>query len=629
MPTRPSQPPSDRTSGANSGIAEVPGALRGLAARWAALAGLVLFTAHASAAQDQSRRLLPDRRTTASSSAPRGSRSRSASTAGSTKRSTRPCLRSATSSRRSRRRARRRRNAPTRGCCTTTTTSTSCAAAGTRRRRSSGSPTRCAAIRSAAAPERQLRRDVRHVPRPAERRSSSTRTPLGALRRSGAHRRGQPEPRLESGLGRADRPIRRRMDGRDGDSVQVAPLHAGTERRPGGFRLRRGIRRKNEWTHLTALPPASGGSQGIFRISRPATLVGLELPPASRNIEIKPYAIARLDDRSAARACRLERRRRRLRRRRASTASRANLTADFTYNTDFAQVEVDEQQVNLTRFALIFPEKRDFFLEGRGIFDFGRGVALAAGRGGADSGDARRCSTAAASASTAAASSRSTSAAGMTGKVGDIRPRGCSNIQTGDERGLGHAGQPTSRSCASSATSCGAAASARSSRTVRNSVAARLEPGVSASTRRSRFFENVDVGRLLRATTDAGRSTRDDRQLPGTVRLRRRSVRRARRVPEGRRQLQPRGRPRPPRRLRALASARCDSARGRDRSSRCGSSAWEGSFENFENGAGQTRNARSASGRFNTEFENSDQFSVEASNNYELLVAPVPRSRRA
>ena len=53
-----------------------------------------------------------------------------------------------------------------------------------------------------------------------------------------------------------------------------------------------------------------------------------------------------------------------------------NLTADFTYNTDFAQVEVDEQQVNLTRFSLFFPEKREFFLEGRGIFDFGRGVTF-------------------------------------------------------------------------------------------------------------------------------------------------------------------------------------------------------------------------------------------------------------
>ncbi|MGC4084910.1 MAG: DUF5916 domain-containing protein [Vicinamibacterales bacterium] len=51
----------------------------------------------------------------------------------------------------------------------------------------------------------------------------------------------------------------------------------------------------------------------------------------------------------------------------------SNLTADITVKTDFAQVEVDEQQLNLTRFSLQFPEKRDFFLEGRGIFDFGRG----------------------------------------------------------------------------------------------------------------------------------------------------------------------------------------------------------------------------------------------------------------
>jgi hypothetical protein len=48
-----------------------------------------------------------------------------------------------------------------------------------------------------------------------------------------------------------------------------------------------------------------------------------------------------------------------------------NLTADFTVNTDFAQVEADEQQVNLTRFSLFFPEKRDFFLENAGLFAFG------------------------------------------------------------------------------------------------------------------------------------------------------------------------------------------------------------------------------------------------------------------
>ena len=64
------------------------------------------------------------------------------------------------------------------------------------------------------------------------------------------------------------------------------------------------------------------------------------------------------------------------------------MTADFTYNTDFAQVEVDEQQVNLTRFSLFFPEKREFFLEGRGIFDFGRGAPF--GGGGGPGGGTRR-----------------------------------------------------------------------------------------------------------------------------------------------------------------------------------------------------------------------------------------------
>ena len=48
-----------------------------------------------------------------------------------------------------------------------------------------------------------------------------------------------------------------------------------------------------------------------------------------------------------------------------------SLTLDLTYNTDFAQVEVDQQQVNLTRFSLFFPEKREFFLENAGIFEFG------------------------------------------------------------------------------------------------------------------------------------------------------------------------------------------------------------------------------------------------------------------
>ena len=49
----------------------------------------------------------------------------------------------------------------------------------------------------------------------------------------------------------------------------------------------------------------------------------------------------------------------------------SGLTADLTWNTDFAQVEADAQQINLTRFSLFFPEKREFFLEGQGLFAFG------------------------------------------------------------------------------------------------------------------------------------------------------------------------------------------------------------------------------------------------------------------
>jgi hypothetical protein len=62
----------------------------------------------------------------------------------------------------------------------------------------------------------------------------------------------------------------------------------------------------------------------------------------------------------------------------------SGLTWDFTVNTDFSQVEADEQQVNLTRFNLFFPEKRDFFLENSGVFQFGSGNT--GGGGGANGG---------------------------------------------------------------------------------------------------------------------------------------------------------------------------------------------------------------------------------------------------
>ncbi|MSR22725.1 MAG: hypothetical protein EXR92_04150 [Gemmatimonadetes bacterium] len=157
-----------------------------------------------------------------------------------------------------------------------------------------------------------------------------------------------------------------------------------------GINLRRIIRRKNEWDHLTFIPLsiAGAGPGGMLRISMAATLVGLETPPSGRDVAVKPYVTSGLRTNNAVDPAvsndgyadiGLD----------VKYGIRDNLTADFTYNADFAQVEVDEQQVNLTRFSLSFLEKREFFLEGRGIFAFGigsgggGGVGAATGGGGA------------------------------------------------------------------------------------------------------------------------------------------------------------------------------------------------------------------------------------------------------
>jgi len=138
-----------------------------------------------------------------------------------------------------------------------------------------------------------------------------------------------------------------------------------------GIQIRRSIRRKNEWTHLTFVPAATGGVTSIFRVSAAATLVGLDLPPAARNVELKPYAISRVSS-DLTRTPAIDNAFKATGGMDAKYGINANMTADLTVNTDFAQVEVDEQQVNLTRFPIVFPEKRDFFLEGRGTFEFAR-----------------------------------------------------------------------------------------------------------------------------------------------------------------------------------------------------------------------------------------------------------------
>ena len=151
-----------------------------------------------------------------------------------------------------------------------------------------------------------------------------------------------------------------------------------------GMQIRRSVRHKNEWDYLTPVPRILAGPQALNRVSAGGTLVGLDLPETGRNIELKPYVVSRVTtDRVRTPP---------INNKVGSEiggdikyAVTPNLTADLTVNTDFAQVEADEQQVNLTRFSLFFPEKRDFFLEGRGIFDFARGGNGAfGGSGGAD-----------------------------------------------------------------------------------------------------------------------------------------------------------------------------------------------------------------------------------------------------
>ena len=150
----------------------------------------------------------------------------------------------------------------------------------------------------------------------------------------------------------------------------------GGESQMWGIQLGRNVRWKNEWNYIT--PVAISAGPGMFRLSAAGTLTGLQVPSGNRTFEIKPYGIGSSATNVATDIYNegdynggVD----------VKYGVTENLTADFTVNTDFAQVEVDEAQINLTRFSLFFPEKREFFLEGRGIFDFGRGVNFGGGGG--------------------------------------------------------------------------------------------------------------------------------------------------------------------------------------------------------------------------------------------------------
>ena len=171
-----------------------------------------------------------------------------------------------------------------------------------------------------------------------------------------------------------------------GWTVEAALPFKSLRYRPGraqiwGFNAMRTNRWKNEISFITRIPNAMG-QRGLNQPSLAATVVGLEAPPGSRNLEIKPYAISDVTSNRKATP------------KVSNDVSgdvgldikyglTQNLTADLTYNTDFAQVEADEQQVNLTRFSLFFPEKREFFLENQGTFSFG-GVSTSGSGAGTD-----------------------------------------------------------------------------------------------------------------------------------------------------------------------------------------------------------------------------------------------------
>lgn len=128
--------------------------------------------------------------------------------------------------------------------------------------------------------------------------------------------------------------------------------------------FQRNIRRRNERAFWAPLDR----QHDLFRLVDAGTLTGLALPP-QRNLKVSPYVLGESVDEHGAGGSG------RTRGRLGGDAKYSltpSLTLDLTLNTDFAQVEVDEEQINLDRFNLFFPEKRPFFLENAGLFSVGR-----------------------------------------------------------------------------------------------------------------------------------------------------------------------------------------------------------------------------------------------------------------
>ncbi len=129
-----------------------------------------------------------------------------------------------------------------------------------------------------------------------------------------------------------------------------------------GINFQRNIRRNNEEAYWAPLDR----QYNLNRVSEAGTVEGITVP-AQRNLQFTPYALSltekggQLTDTQSSEDYGFD----------MKWSITPSLTLDATYNTDFAQVEVDEIQVNLDRFSLFFPEKRPFFLENAGQFAVG------------------------------------------------------------------------------------------------------------------------------------------------------------------------------------------------------------------------------------------------------------------
>ena len=134
-----------------------------------------------------------------------------------------------------------------------------------------------------------------------------------------------------------------------------------------GMNFQRNIRSRNEQSYWSPL----ARQYDLNRISAAGELQGLRVPP-QRNLQFTPYMLGQALHRTeSSRNLQLGDVGAELK-----YSVTPSMTLDLTLNTDFAQVEVDDQQVNLDRFNLFFPEKRPFFLENAGLFSVGQSGAV-------------------------------------------------------------------------------------------------------------------------------------------------------------------------------------------------------------------------------------------------------------